>query len=135
MPKIKLKSLDNYLFNVTIPVRISDINYGNHLSNDSMVSILHEARLRFLQSLGYKDEIGVGMIMQDLAVNFKAESFLNDTLTVYVGVAEKTRLSVRVYYKVENQENKLVALAETGMAFLDYKTRKLAPVPDKLNSC
>ncbi|MCP3966914.1 MAG: thioesterase [Lentisphaerae bacterium] len=63
MPKLKLKPLDNYVFNLTMPVRINDINYGRHLGNDSFISIIHEARFRFIQSLGYKDELDAGIII------------------------------------------------------------------------
>ncbi|QSH41868.1 thioesterase family protein [Lentisphaerota bacterium ZTH] len=135
MPKLKLKPLDNYTFSIDIPVRINDINYGNHLGNHNLVSILHEARFRFIQSLGFEDERDAGIIMQDLAVNYKLESFCNDILTVHVGVGEVSKVTLRMFYMIENQDNKLVALAETGLAFLDYETRKIVIVPEKLRSC
>ena len=38
-----------------IPVRITDVNYGNHVGNDSMVSIIHEARMQFLKKYGFSE--------------------------------------------------------------------------------
>ena len=130
MPRIKLTPLDNYVFSIILPVRITDINAGAHLGNDSFVSLLHEARFRYVQSLDFKDEMDAGVIMQDLIVNFRAESFYNDILTIHIGVAEKRKFSLRMYYKVVDENNKLIALAETGLAFIDYKTRKLVLAPD-----
>ena len=57
MPKIRLQELNSYQYFVVIPVRITDINYAGHLGNDSMISIIHEARFRFVQHIGFKDEI------------------------------------------------------------------------------
>ena len=49
MARIKIDMPDNYLFSTTLDVRISDINYANHLSNDSVLSFVHESRVRFLR--------------------------------------------------------------------------------------
>lgn len=41
-----------FQFSTDIRVRISDINYGMHVGHDSFLTITHEARVRFLKSLG-----------------------------------------------------------------------------------
>ncbi len=51
----KVPAITQCLFSATLEVRISDINYGNHLGHDSLVSLLHEARVRFLRHLGYTE--------------------------------------------------------------------------------
>lgn len=132
MPRFKLKELDKYTYSIEIPIRITDINYGRHLGNDSMISILHEARFRFVQQIGFIDELEAGMILQDLCVQFKAETFYNDKLTVHIGIDEISNHSCRIYYKVTNMEMKIAALAETGIVFIDYATKKLCSVPDKI---
>ena len=55
MPRIKLDLPKNFHFTTEIPLRISDINYGGHLGNDSVLSILHESRVRFLMEHGYSE--------------------------------------------------------------------------------
>ena len=50
MARIKIEIPGNPIYRVSVPVRITDINYGNHLGNDSMVSIIHEARMSFLKA-------------------------------------------------------------------------------------
>lgn len=133
MPKIKLQELLSYPFTVEIPVRITDINYGGHLGNDSMVSILHEGRFRFVQHIGYKDEIEAGMIMADLVVQFKAESFCDDKLIIGIAVGEFSKSSLRIFYKAANADGKLIALAESGIVFIDYKTKKICGIPERFN--
>ena len=43
MARIKIELPAKCIAAFTIPVRITDINYGNHVGNNSMVEIIHEA--------------------------------------------------------------------------------------------
>jgi acyl-CoA thioesterase FadM len=75
MSRIKLQMPKTYQFSTTIGVRINDLNYGNHLGNDALLSIIHEARVRFLNSLGYTeiDVEGVGILMADSVIIYKSQ--------------------------------------------------------------
>ena len=75
--RVQLQLPETFSFQTEIPVRITDINYGNHLGNDAILSMMHEARVQFLQSLGYTelDVEGAGMIMADTAIIYKGEGF------------------------------------------------------------
>ncbi|MBA3674954.1 MAG: esterase, partial [Chitinophagaceae bacterium] len=56
MPRIKINLPVKYFnIEINIPVRITDINYGDHVGNDSLVAIIHEARMQFLQHYGYTE--------------------------------------------------------------------------------
>lgn len=71
MAKIKIELPNRFSFSTLIPVRITDINYGGHVGNDTVLSILHEARVQFLNHFGYQElnESGVGLIMKDVAID------------------------------------------------------------------
>ena len=73
MARIKIELPENSIASFTIPVRITDINYGNHVGNDSFVAIIHEARMQWLKQYGYTElqVEAVGLIMSDLAVEFQ----------------------------------------------------------------
>ncbi|MCH7817176.1 MAG: hypothetical protein IIC60_11465 [Proteobacteria bacterium] len=75
-------------------VGISDINYAKHLDSVAMLKILHEARLQFLASLGFTEAniYGLGMVVTDLAVDYRSESFANDLLIIDVGVGTAHRI-------------------------------------------
>ena len=77
MPRIKVAIPDQFLFSMERVVGFSDVNYAKHLDSVSMVSILHEARLQFLASLGFAESniFGLGMVVTDLAVDYRSESF------------------------------------------------------------
>ena len=135
MPRIKIEIPEKFLFKTEISVRISDIiNYGGHLGNDSLLSIIHEARVRFLKHLGYSesDVEGSGIIMNDAAIQYKAESFYGDELLIEVGVIDFSKIGCDIVYRITNSDNKKeIALAKTGIVFFDYENKKVAPLPEK----
>ena len=135
MARIRLKIPENKIFSVEIPVRITDINYGNHVGNDAVVSILHEARLQWLSSLKYTELNidGAAIIMADLAVEYKAEGFYGDIFLIDIIIGEITKVSFEIYYKIttcRNDENILIANAKTGMVCYDYADKKVISIPD-----
>lgn len=134
MARIKLTPPEKILFSTKIPVRITDLNYGNHLGNDALVSILHEARVQWLKSAGFSelDAGGTGLIMTDLAVEYKAEAFYGDELSVAIGVADISKMSFDLYYTITNQQDRLVAKAKTGIVCYDYGKKKVAEISNKL---
>lgn len=137
MPRIKIELPEKFLFKTEIPVRITDINYGGHLGNDSLLSIIHEARVRFLKHLSYseKEVEGSGIIMTDAAIQYKAESFYGDDLLIEVGVIDFSKVGCDIVYRISNKNfKKEIALAKTGIVFFDYKNKKVVAVPDKFKS-
>lgn len=131
MARIKIDIPENSIAQIILPVRITDINYGNHLGNDSLVSIVHEARVQWLKQHDYTElnVEGIGLIMSDLAVEYKSESFYGDQLTIKIAVGEITAVSFELYYHIFNQHKKEIAKAKTGMVCYDYEKKKMAAVP------
>lgn len=136
MARIKLTlPLQSPDFVCEIPVRITDVNYGGHLGNDSMVSLLHQARMLFLDSLGYSemDIEGVALIQGDLAVTYKGESFFNDVLRFEIYVSDVSQRSFDLYYNIttiRDDKEESIAIAKTGLVCFDYDTRKSCAVPE-----
>jgi acyl-CoA thioester hydrolase len=138
MARIKLDFPDKVLGTVEIPLRITDMNYGNHLGNDALVSILHEARVKWLNSMNYTElnVEGAGLIMGELVVSYLNESFYGDVLTVQLAAGDITGAGFELYYLVETNRNgkKIsIAKARTGMVCFDYSTRKVIPIPEKFS--
>jgi acyl-CoA thioester hydrolase len=135
MPRIKIDLPENKLTEIKIPVRISDINYGNHLGNDAFVSIIHEARVQWLQQHKYSelDFDGAGLIMSELVVEFKNESFYGDIILVEIYAGETTRVSFEIFYQlsvIRNNTTLILAKAKTGMITYSYEKKKPVPIPD-----
>ena len=133
MARVKM-NLDGvaFVFRTEMEVRITDINYGRHVGNDAMLGLLHEARLRFLANFGFSEEDigGVGMLMGDAVVQFKAVAFRGDHLTVELGLADVERRTFDLMYRVVRKgDGAVVALAKTGMVAFDYATNRMAELP------
>lgn len=137
MARVKLIMPENSIAVVTVPVRISDINYGNHLGNDAFVSIIHEARMQWLMQYGFTELNieGTGLILADLAIEFKNESFYGDAVEITIAVGEISKISFELYYKLTAKRNDkiiLLAFAKTGIVSYDYVAKKVIAVPEKL---
>jgi acyl-CoA thioester hydrolase len=141
MARVKLKFPNNKaLFEASIPVRISEINYGNHLGNDSVLSIIHESRMQWLRQAGYNELNigGIGLIMADVMISYKAEAFYGDVLIVKIYADEITDRSFDLMYHISTARDgveKDIAHAKTGMVCYDYKERKIAVISEALKSC
>lgn len=134
MARIKIDLPTGKLAELLIPVRISDINYGNHVGNDAFVSLIHEARLQWLKQYNYSEInfAGAGLIMSDIAIEFKSESFYGDIVKVEVLIGEITRISFELYYRLSTKRNEkdiLLALAKTGMITYNYENKKPVSIP------
>jgi acyl-CoA thioester hydrolase len=135
MPRVKVSLPESFGFTTALPVRITDLNYGAHLGNDALLSILHEARVQFLASLGateFDPATQQGFILVDVAIEYKAEAFHSDVLTIELAANELSKYGFDIVYHVKNQLGKEIARAKTGMLCFDYNTRKLRTLPTEL---
>ncbi len=137
MARIKIELPEKCIAIFIIPVRITDINYGNHVGNDSLVSIIHEARMQFLQQYGHTelDVCGTSLIMNELLVEFKNEAFYKDIIEVKLFTGEIFKVGFELFYSLSTQRDKLsliIANARTGMVCFNYEEKKLVTVPGEL---
>ena len=125
--RIKLEMPDKILFSTEIEILVQHINYGNHLGNDSVLSIIHESRVRFFHHLGHSEKSidGTGVIMTDAVINYLSEGFYGHKLKIDIGVKDITPKIFDIYYEIENKTtNKKLAIAKTGIFGYDYTTTK-----------
>lgn len=136
MNRIKLTLPDNFYFSTELNIRITDLNYGGHVGNDVFLSLIHEARQQYLLSFGYKELsfAGVGLIMADVALEYKKELNHMDRVRIAVAAKDFDKLGFDLYYKIElftNDGWTIAGKAKTGMICYDYNTRKKTSVPEE----
>jgi len=140
MSRVKIKfPAEKPLHVAQISVRISDINYGNHVGNDSILSIIHEARMQLLATWGYTelDAGGNSLIMGDVMIAYKGEGFYGDILTVKIYAVEIEERSFDLLYDITtNRQGREtpIAHAKTGMVCFDYKERKITTIKEALKN-
>ncbi len=137
MARVKIELPKEFIFKTEIPIRINDINYGGHLGNDAVLSIAHEARLRFLKQHNFTELNvgGAGIIMVDAAVQYKAEGFYGDIILVEIAVADITGVGCDFVYRCTNKNTgTVIAIVKTGIVFYDYDKKKVVSVPEKFGA-
>lgn len=134
MPRLQLDFPAEVRFTCELTVRASDLNYGNHVGNDSILTIMQEGRIQFYRSLGYQNELHfegqVGHLVADSAIVYKSEAFLGDVLSIDIGIPDFNKYGFDMYYRLRNKATgRDVAIGKTGMVFFDYEKRKVASIP------
>jgi len=135
MPRVQIKALPRYDFSFTIEVRTTDLNYGGHLGNDRLLTLVHEARVAFLKSKGWSELecAGTSLIMGDVAIIFKGEAFAGDLLVFKLAAGDPSHCGFRIFHSVtRKKDGAKIALVETGMTCFDYQNRKIAPLPEAI---
>lgn len=132
MPRIRIDLPTQFAFSTELPVYIGHINYGNHLDNAQLIALVAEARVRFLKSLGYSelDIEGVGLVVADVAAQYRAEAFHGDTLVVDMGVTDIGPQGCDFAWRLTQRDSgREVARGKHGIVFFDYRQRVKAAVP------
>ncbi len=137
MARLKLTPRPVYGFRTELTVRTTDLNYGGHLGNDRMLSLVQEARVAWLASHRWSelDCAGTSLIMGDAALVYQGEAFAGDRLLFEVGAGDATRSGFRLFFRVTRPGPggpAPVALVEVGLVCFDYDKRRITALPTEL---
>ena len=133
MARISIDLPARFTFATEITIYINHINYGNHLDNSALLSLVSEARVRFFKSMNYSelDVEGFGIIVADAAVQYKSEAFHGEVLVIQMTANDFNKYGCDLVWQIADQATgREVARGKTGIVFFDYAARKIAPVPD-----
>ena len=134
MERIKLTLPASFSFSTTLTIRVTDLNYGGHVGNDTFLSLMQEVRQQFLLHHGYGELnfAGVSLIMADSAIEYKKELNYGDAVKISVAATAFDKYSFDLYYKLEivtGDELVLAGKGKTGMLCYDYAKKKMVSVP------
>jgi acyl-CoA thioesterase FadM len=128
---------DQWYYSTLLTVRVTDINGANHLGNDSMISMISEARARFLFECGVAEteRDGTGIIVTDLATTYRAEAHARDQLLFEVGVMDFNKYGGDIIFRITRPRDKtLVAMAKSGFVFFNYKSSQVVAMPEEFRA-
>ena len=137
MPRIQIELPEQFPFSTEVTLYLSHMNYGGHLDNALLLTVVSEARARFFQSLGYSelDVEGVGIIVSDAALQYRSEAFHGEVMVVSMGAADFGSKGCDLLWCMkEKTTNREVARGKTGIVFFDYAARKIAQVPENFRA-
>ena len=134
MARVVIELPERFIFSTAIPLYIGHINFGGHLDNALLLTVVSEARVRFFKSLGYTElnVEGVGIVVADAAVEYKAEAFHGEVMVVEMTPADFNKYGCDLVWRMSDQASgREVARGKTGIVFFDYALRKVTTVPEK----
>jgi len=132
MARLRISLPEQFIFSTDIPLYISHINYGGHLDNALLLTVVSEARVRFFKSLGYSelDVEGLGVIMADAAVQYRSEAFHGETMVVQMTPVDLHDKGFDLAWCLTDKTSgREVARGKSGMLCFDYGQRKVQSVP------
>ena len=134
MERIKIDLPEQFQFSTIIKIRITDLNYGGHVGNDSFLSLIHEARQQFLNHYNYSELKfeNVSLIMANASIEFKKQLSYGDEVKISVTANGFDKFGFDIFYLLEiinNEQIILAGKAKTGMLCYDYTNKKLMVVP------
>jgi acyl-CoA thioester hydrolase len=137
MARIEIKLPENFNYAALIPIRIEDINRGNHVSHVATLDILAEARAQYLISRGYEDEViirkGIGFIISDVGIIYRSQSYYGQIIKVEMAPGDFRSRSFDLIYRISDAgNNNEIVRAKTGLLLFNYNAGKVLTLPEDL---
>ncbi|MBY6028358.1 thioesterase family protein [Halomonas sp. DP8Y7-1] len=120
-----------------LTVRITDMNYGQHLGHDAVISLMHEARAAALAELGLHegDLGGYPSVAADLAIQYQAEAHWPDALVIDTAIPAPGRKAITVYHRIRRErDERIVATARINLMVVDPQAARPVAVPDAVHA-
>jgi acyl-CoA thioester hydrolase len=132
MPRIKFELPESFVFSTELQIYIGHINYGDHLDNAQLLTLVSEARVRFLKSLGYTelDVAGSAIVVSDHLIQYRSEGFYGETLQISMTPQDFNKYGFDLVYRIDCIEKpRELARGKVGIVFVNKETKKVTSVP------
>ncbi|HIJ38414.1 MAG TPA: thioesterase family protein [Rhodospirillaceae bacterium] len=133
MARVSIDLPVTFSFRTDILIYINHINYGHHLDNAALLSLVSEARVRFFNAFGYTelDVEGFGIVVADAAIQYRSEAYHGETLQFAMQAHDFNKYGFDLVYQVTDKATgREIARGKTGVVFFDYQAKKPVMVPE-----
>ncbi len=140
--RIKIDIPTQKLFEHSIEIRTTDVNFGNHLGNERILMFAQECRGNWFKNYGVDETNlwGTHTLVADAAIQYLKEGFAYDMLDIRLYLGSMHRYGFDLYYDVVRQsgsnaiqgEEEHIALAKTAILFRDNLSKNLVAPPPEL---
>jgi 4-hydroxybenzoyl-CoA thioesterase len=135
MAHVVLVEQEQYTFHYPVKIEPRHLSIGNHLGSDNLILLASAARADAFHSMGLTQvDLGdgvTGIIIADIVVTFRAEAFLHDEIVIDTHFGAFTGHGFTVFQRIRKGDE-VLAIAETGLVAFNYRSRKIARVPERL---
>ncbi len=132
MPRIQFELPEHFGFCTELQVYTSHVNQGGHLDHAQLLTLVSEARVRFFQSLGWREASveGLAIVVGDIVAQYRSEAFHGEILRVQMLPADFNRCGFDlVFCMTEKDSGREVARGKVGVVFVDPQHKRAAPLP------
>jgi acyl-CoA thioester hydrolase len=121
------------LFSDKMRVRVSDINYGNHVCHTKFISMLHNVRVLFFKKYGYSegDFFGNSLVMLNVTIDYLAQCFFDEELIISITSVGFQKAALCFEYEIFNSTRKAKAVKATSIMGLYDKASNSLKRPPK----
>ncbi|WP_442266130.1 acyl-CoA thioesterase [Tenacibaculum sp. ZS6-P6] len=117
-----------------IRVRYAETDQMGVVYHGNYAQYFEIGRTEWLRSLGvnYKDmeKNGVMLPVISLNCNFKKSALYDDKLTIKTILKKKPSVKIEFDYEITNQDQELLCVGNTTLAFIDIETKKPTRCPE-----
>ena len=115
-------------------VRYSDTDQMKYAYYGVYAKYIEVGRVELLRSIGisYKqiEELGFGLPVVNLKINYRKPAFYDDLLTIETTIKQINNIKLIFKYKIYNEQDELLNTAETTLVFVNLETRKMCIPPN-----
>ena len=132
MPRLHFDLPSHFRFATEVQIYISHVNYGGHLDNAQLLTLVSEARMQFFKALGYHegDVEGFGIVVGDLGAQYRSEGFHGEVMRVELEPCDFNKYGFDLVFRMqETSTGRDVACGKVGIVFVDPTAKKVALVP------
>lgn len=123
---------DQGIFAASFPVRWCDMDSFGHVNNATYFSYLEQARVLWRESLDlYEDYPDQGPVVAHASCDYIRSIYYPATITVNIHGSQPGTSSYHLDYQIL-VDGVVHAKANTVMVWVDLKTGKPSPIPEKL---
>ena len=125
------------MFTYQTRVKLHDTDAAGLLFYSSIFNIIHDAYEAFMDS----HDLNIGKILKEkiymlpivrAEADYKLKQTVGDEMTIILTCEKVGKSSFTINYKILNSENEIACTAKTVNVVLDYNTKEITAIPQKL---
>jgi acyl-CoA thioester hydrolase len=120
-------------------VRYSETDQMGVVYHGNYAQYLEMGRVEWLRSMGFSykkmENDGIMLPVISLQMNFKKSATYDDLITVTTSLTKLPMVRIEFDYEIRNEEGELLITANTVLAFIDMKTKRLTKCPSQILEC
>lgn len=120
-----------------IRVRYAETDQMGYVYYGNYAMYYEVARVEAFRALGFPyknlEDMGIGMPVLNLQVNYKQPGKYDELLTVKVTIPEMPSARIRFEYEVTNEAGQLINTGETTLVFMKMETGRPVRLPQVMH--